>query len=243
MDNMRIAVISDIHAAYAPFETALTDARRMGFDQLILLGDLFTYGIEPLQCAELAKQAIEHDGALLIGGNHDQLYLDLEQGEHGYYDGLPDWIRESVDINWKMLGGKWPKGLPWLEEWNVGGLYMAHANPFGYGDWTYLSDAHRMNAAANSCASRGFRYGVFGHLHRPMNFSSGAAEVHVVGSVGQPRCKDSPRPHWAMIDLSDQAMTLTRHDIDFDAAAHLGAIRSFPGLSEQCKDRLCGFFE
>jgi len=81
---VRIAVISDIHSAYAPFAKALSDARAAGFDQLILLGDMFTYGLEPAECAELAAEAISKDGAVLVGGNHDQLYIEMKNGQTDY---------------------------------------------------------------------------------------------------------------------------------------------------------------
>jgi len=54
--------------------------RGAGFDQMILLGDMFTYGMNPVECAELAADAMDKDGALLIGGNHAQLELELEPG-------------------------------------------------------------------------------------------------------------------------------------------------------------------
>jgi predicted phosphodiesterase len=240
---VRIAVISDIHAAHQPFVRALADARSIGFDQLILLGDLFTYGLEPCECAETAAETIAKDGALLIGGNHDQLYLDLERQENGYYLKLPSWIRESVDWTWLMLGEAWPKSLPCIAEWQSGDLFMAHANPFGYGDWTYLSNKAALDKAADICAKRGFRHGVFGHLHRDHHHVTPNAEIHVVGSIGQPRSRDDPAPHWNMIDVTRDHFSLVRHDVEFDAAAHCAAIRRHPAFSTDTKQQLCGFFE
>ena len=240
---MRIAVISDIHSAYAPFATALSDARAAGFDQLILLGDIFTYGIDPKACAELAAEAIAKDGALLVGGNHDQLYIDMENGQTDYFDRMPEWIKQSADWTWQQLGKHWPDTLPIVQEWHSGPLFMAHANPFGYGDWTYMSGDAEMARAAEVCAQRGYRYGVFGHLHRSRHYADANAEIHVVGAVGQPRSVDDRTPHWAMIELGNEKLTLVRHNIAFDAAAHCRKIRQHPAFSPSTKDKLCGFFE
>lgn len=240
---MRIAVISDVHAALAPFAAALSDARSAGFDQLILLGDMFTYGINPVECATLAFDAIDRDGAVLIGGNHDQLYIDLEQGERSYYEQLPDWIRESVEWTWSSLGCQWPSTLPCIPEWRVDNLLMAHANPFSYGDWTYLSDESSLNRAATVCAERQARFGVFGHLHRRVSHVSPVAEIHVIGSIGQPRSRDDQVPHWAMLDLAEGGMTVSRHNVDFDATAHCAQIRRHTAFSGHTKRKLCGFFE
>jgi Calcineurin-like phosphoesterase superfamily domain len=241
--HVRIAVISDVHAAHAPFAAALSAARGAGFDQLILLGDMFTYGMNPVECADLAFNAIDKDGAVLIGGNHDQLYIDLEHGQRDYYDRLPDWIRESVEWTWDCLGKQWPDTLPCVAEWRTADLLLAHANPFGYGDWTYLSNEDSLGRAASVCAEQGVRYGVFGHLHRAVNHSSPAADIHVIGSIGQPRSRDDQVPHWAMLDLTDEGLTVTRHNVPFDATAHCAEIRCHPALSEKTKTKLCGYFE
>lgn len=239
---MRIAVISDIHAAYQPFAVALTAARAVGFDQLILLGDLFTYGVEPVECAELAHEAIQRDGAILVGGNHDQLYIDMEQQQFDYYNGLPDWIRESVDWTWAALDRKWPTGLTCVDEWSSGPLLLAHANPFGYGDWTYLSNQTLLARAAQRCRERGFRYGVFGHLHRWSDYKDDEVEIHIVGSVGQPRSREDPDPHWCMIEISGGNFSISREYIEFDSKAHCDAIRSNSALSDRTKNMLCGYF-
>jgi predicted phosphodiesterase len=240
---VRIAVISDVHAAFAPFDAALTDARSAGFDQLILLGDLFTYGTEPAACADLTLEAIDKDGALLIGGNHDQLYVDLERQDTGYYDRLPDWIRESVDWTWNCMGRQWPANLNYVEEWSCGDMLMAHANPFGYGDWTYLSNDDLLDRAARTCAQRGYRFGIFGHLHRNRYYSGAGVEVHIIGSVGQPRSNEDRAPQWAMLEMTPGGLTVERHSVAFDPAAHCHAIRMQAGLSDSTKNRLCGYFQ
>jgi predicted phosphodiesterase len=240
---VRIAVISDVHAARAPFAAALAEARNVGFDQLVLLGDMLTYGINPVECADLASEAMERDTALLIGGNHDQLYIDLEQNNRDYYNRLPDWIKESVDWTWESLGRQWPSALQCIPEWRVKNLLLAHANPFGYGDWTYLSDEVSLSRAADICASRGIKYGVFGHLHRTLSYSSTSTEIHVLGSIGQQRSRNDQQPNWTMLNFDSNGLTMTRHNVEFDAKAHCDEIARHPHLSERTKTKLVGFFE
>jgi Calcineurin-like phosphoesterase superfamily domain len=241
---MRIAVISDIHAAYAPFQQAVAAARRAGFDELVLLGDLFTYGINPLECAQLAHETIERDGAILIGGNHDQLYVDLQNGGSSYVNGLADWIRESVDWTWSKLGGTWPEGLDWVEELSRDALLLSHANPFGYGDWTYLADGTRLERAAEALQKRSYRWGVFGHLHRAMEYvRADGVTIHVVGAIGQPRDQLDMQPQWTMLEIGDEGMNVSRQHVEFDTAAHCAAIQAEPGLSQKTKNTLCGYFQ
>ena len=73
---MKIAVLSDIHSVSSALDAALDDARAEGFDVLLILGDLLTYGVNPAETLELVHEAVARDGAILISGNHDQMYLD-----------------------------------------------------------------------------------------------------------------------------------------------------------------------
>jgi predicted phosphodiesterase len=238
---MRIAVISDIHAAADPFGAALAAARKAGFDQLLLLGDLLTYGVQPKETLDLVHQAIERDGALLVRGNHDQVYLDREQGCVSYELTMPDWIRESVDWTCSQLSGE-PglRSLAWLDEWQMDGLLAAHANPFSRGDWSYLREAPDMFAALDALTKRGFRAGIFGHTHRFRNHEAGGRSVTTVGSVGQPR--DAARAsEWTLIQWAKDKVRAERRCVDVDWGTLVSAIRA-TGLSDKAKDRICRFY-
>ncbi|MEM6909031.1 MAG: metallophosphoesterase family protein [Pseudomonadota bacterium] len=240
---MRIAVISDVHSVAAPFRRALADARSEGFDQLILLGDLFTYGVDPTECMDLAIEAIDQDGAFLVGGNHEQLYVDMRERRSAYFDKLPDWIRESVEWTWRELGETWPNRLEWIPEWAWGSLLFAHANPFGYGDWTYLSNDELLAAAAKTLRERGFRAGLFGHLHRPKHYrDETGTEVYVVNSTGQPRSKPKGVASWTMVELTGGKLTVEDRPIPFDVETHCAGIHAVNDLSSDTKTMLCRFY-
>jgi predicted MPP superfamily phosphohydrolase len=100
----RIAVISDVHANSQALRAALEQARKTGFDDLVVLGDLLTYGCSPREVLDLIGEAMVRYGAHLTTGNHDQLYFDLAVGHNRYYDELPAWLRETVDWTREALG-------------------------------------------------------------------------------------------------------------------------------------------
>ena len=64
---MRIAALTDIHAVSSTLEQALSAARREGFDVLLLMGDLLTYGVAPLETVALVQDAVARDGASTSG--------------------------------------------------------------------------------------------------------------------------------------------------------------------------------
>jgi predicted phosphodiesterase len=244
--TIRIAVLSDLHGAAEHARDALAAALAEGFDQLVILGDLLTYGPQPAEVLELAREATERHGALLIEGNHDQLYLELAGGSSDYFARLPDWIRDSVDYTLRQVGDvRALAELPWQHEWRSGPLLLAHANPFGPGDWTYLRDEPSFERACDVLADRGFRWGVFGHTHRFQRHRSTAhhgVEAVTVGSLGQPRQRPQPVSQWAMLTLDGDALTVEQRIVPRGWDSLLAAIAASP-LPDSTKQRLCSFYQ
>jgi predicted phosphodiesterase len=238
---LRIAVLSDIHAMADALDMALAAARREGFDRLLILGDLLTYGVAPERTLALVADSVERDGAILIAGNHDQMYLDLAEGPNAYFQRLPDWLRETVEWTARRVSIEVLEDFAWQREWACGPLLTAHANPFPFGDWSYIATEAQAQAAADALSARGFAYGLFGHVHRHRTFSFGGVRVFTVGSLGQPRDAADPALQWAMIHLEDDIVTVTPKSVAFDRQSHIAAIRA-TSLSAPTQDRLCEFF-
>lgn len=238
---MRIAVLSDIHAMADALDAALSAARREGFDRLMILGDLLTYGTAPERTLALVAESVDRDGAILVAGNHDQMYLGLAEGRNAYFEQLPDWLRETVEWTARRVSIEVLEDFAWQREWTCGPLLMAHANPFAFGDWSYIANDAQAQAAADVLAARGFAYGLFGHVHRYRRFACGSACVFTVGSLGQPRDSQDRALQWAMVDVEDDVVTVTPRSVAFDRDTHIASIRG-TSLSIATQDRLCGFF-
>lgn len=239
---MKLAILSDLHAMADTTERALEAARTEGFDQLIFLGDMLTYGVEPKRTLDLVFAAVARDDAILILGNHDQLYLDLDNGESGYYDRLNDWIRESVDWTRAQLQPRCLEALPWRQSWSSGQFFTAHANPYDYGDWTYLRTDQELRWACRVLAKRNFRWGVFGHTHRVARHDKGSETAVTVGSLGQPRDRNDRRPQWAAVEFGDDAFRIEARPVEFDVKHHLAAIEA-TSMRAKTKERLAMFFQ
>jgi predicted phosphodiesterase len=237
---MRIAALTDIHASSDPLQLALTAARREGFDAMLIMGDLLTYGVQPLETLELVHGAAARDGAILVAGNHDQLYRGTSDAA-AYRAGLPDWLRESVDWTAAHIPAQAMERFDWQESWTHESLFAAHANPFPFGDWRYIRSKEEAEEAAYTLAQRGFLYGLFGHVHRHRRYDCAAATIFTLASLGQPRDDDDRTPKWAMIDIRGNRITVESRDIDFDAEDQIHAIRATT-LSPSTQERLCRFF-
>ena len=70
----RIALISDLHANRVALEAVIGDARGLGVDQIICLGDVATLGPEPAWTIERVREL----GGTCILGNHDEFMIDAD---------------------------------------------------------------------------------------------------------------------------------------------------------------------
>lgn len=83
---MRYYVVADVHGFYSCLQTAL---REQGFfddhepHRLIVLGDLMDRGREAVQTQSFILDLMKKDEAILIRGNHEDLYEELVTEDEG----------------------------------------------------------------------------------------------------------------------------------------------------------------
>jgi predicted phosphodiesterase len=258
----RIIVLSDLHSNGRALRAALMRAESLGYDRIIVLGDLLTYGIDHDEVLDLVATLQVTRGAKVLLGNHDQLYLELMQGRRAYYDGLPSWLKETVDYTLERLDKlSFQQRIHWDIEHSEGPWLLAHANPWGAPDWRYLYTTDDAREAAATLRERGFVGGVFGHTHRRQAFrfadgehepstlgdrwSVNEQDAHTIiinpGSVGQPRHSDR-RSTFLRLERRDGRAHGWVEEIEYDVDAHVRALRE-SSMSEATRDKLCRFFE
>lgn len=262
--NATTIVLGDLHANAAALRRALELGTRLaaaadaGPARWVVLGDLLTYGLDVDEVLDEVESLCERTGAVVLRGNHDQLYFDLAAGDRTYYDTLPDWIRESIDATYARLdAARFAARFAWRSEHVVGDVLYSHASPFGPDDWRYLSTQVEFAAATRKLTERQFRIGVFGHVHRHRclvtssdgaeRFGAGDVEIAATdravltaGSVGQPRDRGAAGS-FVMIRTHADVHHVERVEIDYDVDAHLRTVTAST-LSDATKARLARFF-
>lgn len=254
-----VAVLSDLHGNAPAFRAAAESIAARRPDAAVVLGDLLTYGCEPLAVLQEVERLAEVLPLFIVKGNHDEFYFatpDLPDTE--YFHRLQSFVRESVEWTARLLDDcALAEHFAWHERLSVGPVLFAHANPFASGDWTYLNGVADMRRAATTLADDGRRVGVFGHTHRRRSLIVADEEVTPLGdqipladdpqrvvtilnpgSVGQPRGERS-----SMLYLHGDVDGLKAEfvELDYDVGAHTRAIES-ADLSEETKSRLLSFF-
>jgi predicted phosphodiesterase len=262
--NLRVAVVSDVHSNALAYQAALRTATECGFDLLVILGDLLTYGFDAQKVIDYTHELVASGKAILIRGNHDQLYFDLFETDFANYDRLPDWLKECVNWTLKHIDVRaFREAHPWRDQIEIGDILLAHANPYDYGDWTYLNTEADLSCAAKVLLSRGYRVGVFGHTHRSMlccldepesisrrdfcvhvsasELASSAGVIVNPGSVGQPR-NETCTSTVLLLTCGPRGIDLELVRFDYDIKAHRDTILREVSLSESAREKLLGFF-
>ena len=222
---MRYLILSDLHANLPALEAVLADAREIGFDAVLVLGDLVGYGADPAAVIDLT---LALNPAAMIRGNHDKVCAGLESAVL-FNDAArlsAEWTMATLDEKRLALLRDLPKGPRLVTE----DIEICHGAPFD--EDHYVFDDQDASRAADSASAR---ICLFGHTHVPAVFATAqdpvvpsgehddelrlpvAAPVLInVGSVGQPRDGD-PRAAYGIID--DERGTIRLRRVAYDVAA------------------------
>jgi diadenosine tetraphosphatase ApaH/serine/threonine PP2A family protein phosphatase len=222
----------------------LADAAGEGSTALLCLGDVVGYGADPVACVErVAERA-----SAIVAGNH-------EHGATGLLDlawfneaaaRAARWTRARLDSDHQ----RYLMALPLRAE--VEGATLVHASPRSPGDWDYLVEpadgfdvftdfdtrlcfvGHSHLPAVWSVGSSGRAFSPLDRHAEGVRLEDGRRYIVNVGSVGQPRDRDS-RAAYALWDVDGRTVTIRRvlYDIREAARKILSA-----GLPRRLADRL-----
>ena len=202
----QIAVISDIHSNAIALEIVLKELINRKITQCIILGDLLTYGTQPNEVIELLLNFKNKVECIFIKGNHEQFYFDIENNINPIKYKMPKFVEESIFWTNDKLKYNLNESFYWNDNCIINNIYFSHANPFDYGNWTYMNKEEDIFSAAISLNNKNMNVGIFGHTHRNKNYiisdnfqkctvdfanefkiSNDQQLIINTGSIGQPR--------------------------------------------------------
>jgi diadenosine tetraphosphatase ApaH/serine/threonine PP2A family protein phosphatase len=247
---MRYLVISDVHANLQALEAVLADARRVGFDHVLCLGDLVGYGADP---DRVVSAILALSPLTVIRGNHDKVAAGIASAGDFH-----DQARRAIEWTTRALSAD---GLTRLAALPAGPLevradrWLCHGAPFD--EDHYIFDARD---ASRALATGPTALTLFGHTHVPAAFAAAPRGVDLllpdidadvpgaqvlawdrtrpmlvnVGAVGQPRDGD-PRAAYGIVD--DEANRIEFRRVDYDINTAQERILA-AGLPERLASRL-----
>lgn len=224
---MRYLVLSDMHANRHALDAVLADAAPLGYDAVLVLGDLVGYGGDPTAVVE---RTLALNPAAIIRGNHDKVAAGLDSP--AFFNDVArqaiEWTAAALPPDMHRALAALPKG-PTLV---TSTLEICHGAPFD--EDFYVFDADDARRAMESAQGQ---VCLNGHTHVPALFSTvdqaeldrtGLARDEFplprhgrcllnVGSVGQPRDGD-PRAAYGLLDLERFVVRIRRVPYDIAGA-------------------------
>jgi diadenosine tetraphosphatase ApaH/serine/threonine PP2A family protein phosphatase len=226
---MRYLILSDIHANLEAFEAVLAAAQSLGYDRVLVLGDLVGYGADPNAVIEKVRKLDPH---ALIRGNHDKVGSGLESPE-----GFNAIAKSAIRWTYDALT---PDNRNWLAALPAGPVIVddlieiCHGTPFDEDAYVFddLDALRSLHTSERQLC-------LFGHTHvqvgyalsgdqftlttmddvRPLDIALAEGSKHLInpGSVGQPRDGD-PRAGFALVDADRQQVLIYRTPYDIERA-------------------------
>lgn len=226
---MRYLVLSDIHANLEAFEAVLAAAEPIGYDRILVLGDLVGYGADPNAVIEKVRDLDPH---ALIRGNHDKVGSGLEspEGFNAIAKSAIRWTYEALTADNRDWLAALPAGPVIVDEL----IEICHGTPFDEDAYVFddLDALRSLHTSERQLC-------LFGHTHvqvgyalsgdqftlttlddsRPLNIILTNGSKHLInpGSVGQPRDGD-PRAGYAIVDVERRQVLIYRTPYDIEQA-------------------------
>ena len=218
---MRYLVISDIHANLEAYETVMAEAAPLGYEKVLVLGDLVGYGADPNAICDRIRALQPH---ALIRGNHDKVGSGIESPE-----GFNAVARSAIRWTYDQLT---PDNRGWLASLPAGPMVVdelieiCHGTPFDEDAYVFddLDALRALHAARRPLCLFGHTHVQVGHYlsrdqfgvatadeARPLTIALEEQNRYLVnpGSVGQPRDGD-PRAGFGIVDTTAREMTIYR---------------------------------
>ena len=237
---MRYLLLSDMHANRHALDAVLADASVVGYDAVLVLGDLVGYGADPNAVVEWARTNV----TAIVRGNHDKACAGQDSLEN--YNAAARvsavWTRSVLTPDSLEYLEKLPRGPLRYEDFD-----LVHGSPLDEDEYLItLADVAPLRGQLETSAT------FFGHTHVQGGFlvtRSGSKRIvppgtielepdhyYLVnpGAVGQPRDGD-PRAAYALYSPEERIIEYRR--VPYDVASAAAKIRA-AGLPDHLAARL-----
>jgi predicted phosphodiesterase len=236
---MKFAIFGDIHANLEAFDAVMEDAKALGADQFVCIGDVVGYNANPHECVARLQEL----GCPVVKGNHDEEASATTEivGLNPLAHAALEWTRRQLTQEDKH----WLRNLRMVRQ--VRDFTIVHATLDSPASWGYIiSD---LDASA-SFSYQHTQLCFYGHTHVPrafvrdlrvsevppttLNVEPGKKYFVNVGSVGQPRDQDW-RASYVLYTPAEQKVEWRR--LEYDIATTQSKIIA-AGLPERLASRL-----
>jgi diadenosine tetraphosphatase ApaH/serine/threonine PP2A family protein phosphatase len=219
------AIISDIHGNLEALKTVLADIDRRGIREIICLGDVIGYGPNPLECLDVVREKCP----ICLMGNHDHAVLFEPLNFNAAAERAAFWTREQMEAerDAQRRNGRWEFLGKLPIRCRRGDVLLVHASPRRpINEYIFPEDVFTNPQKVRANFDRLDTQLCFvGHTHQPGVFlddpyfdppdeladapyfeiDGDERAIINVGSVGQPRDKDSRASYVVVYEADDES--------------------------------------
>lgn len=200
MREMKIGLISDIHANVIALQAVLDDMKDV--DMIFCAGDLVGYNPYPNETLELL---MEHK-VKCVKGNYDSAVIT---GDTQWFNAVATQTIRWTAENLTRENMRFLETLP--DHIDLNGLTVHHGSPNKLTEFVFENNHERFCQIFDPFD---VKVVVFGHTHIPLQEKCGNKIILNPGSVGQPRDGD-PRACYGIWDTDTKEFSLHRVIYDF----------------------------
>ena len=217
--NVKIAVLSDIHANLQALERVIQDAEERGADIFLNAGDSIGFGPYPNEVVELLSEK----NVLSVLGNYDLEVIDGKTTVKGEKKFALKFARKELAKSCKL----YLYSLPLEFNLEVGGkkLFVTHGSPESIEEHIYPNVAvERLKTLATVAKADVI---IVGHSHEQFWKQTNATSFVNPGSVGRPG-DGNPQTAYAILSFNPFKVELIRCNYDVYAAANALRKKALP---------------
>jgi diadenosine tetraphosphatase ApaH/serine/threonine PP2A family protein phosphatase len=241
-DQMRLALMSDLHGNLQALDACLSHARAQGAQRFAFLGDLVGYGANPSEVVDRIMLLTE-EGATVLKGNHDEMAVNPPDDAKTVGEGTARWTHDQLSETQR----RWLDALPLTSCQER--LMLVHASANEPQLWRYVYDTRAAAASLDAaCKQPEVRYVFGGHVHEQTLYYRGSTDslmkflpqpgvaipvpahrqwLGTIGSVGQPR-DGKPEAMYSLMDTARSQLTFFRVPYDHIGAAEAIILAGLP---------------
>ncbi len=224
---MIVAALSDIHSNASALAACLDEARSLGAQAFLFLGDLVSDCARPRESIALVRETLSRFPGAAIRGNREETLLAARRGEIAPLEGSMGFTQDRLgEEDWRFLESL-SGPLFWEAGEGLTALRLCHGSPARTREKLLAgSDEARfwsVHAGADAL--------LCGHTHIPFIARPGSAWVVNCGSVGVP-CTGDPRASFVLLTAVEGAWRAEIVRVAYDPEDEIAAMRA-NGMSER----------
>lgn len=221
--EMKLAVLSDVHGNFRALEAVILDAKTLGVDHILFLGDLVFMGLDPQPCFDLL---MANKPLVTIKGNTDALIEGIK-ATNPKTDEEKIWRKfvRYTDIRLKPESKSVIKGWPIMQKGEIGNdpFIFCHGSPYSYNE-AITKDVDPKSELYAKLMAEDASVILCGHTHVPADFMLGNKRIINPGAVGYSFDGDL-HASYAFLDIHSNKITATIRRIEYDREIYIQEIR------------------